>query len=697
MKRLFLFVFILIVFVNAKALVIGDINNDGKVSSLDYILLKNHILGKSELITDRLARADVNNDKKISSLDYITIKKIIINGKEQQSVSISLDKENINLEIGKSNTLKVTTNSTDKNIAWTSSNTSIATVSGGVVKAIKEGTVTITAKTREGVSATCKVTVLTRESKYCEELVATGVKSLDYKSFINKFPNSDDYYAIKATHDCANKHKLPVKVTKGEYNIYNKTTEAIIVKTSTDLSNSTIYIHEEKGIVYKKTPYTGPIYRINHDKCKTVKTKLNNLKEGNTIKELAGSPTGKMVIVTDLTDTRKVFIRFGGNANNGTNPSDAFRVDKNGKILDPLFWNYDNKNIEVYTCDIPEEKLVFKNANIYNIVATDVSASTRFGENNTGQYINRGIRITRSNTVVDNIKHAYILPSKSKVSKLTYAHSGAIYVQNAANVVVQNSKVYAYECNGSNSTYDLAFNKAVNLLIKNVTMYDYGGNSSYDYDKYSSYFSKDSSQIKDHLWGVNVSFGCKNVTYDGCVLNRIDAHEGIYNLTVKNTRIGRWAMTLIGYGKLNLDHVAVYNNNHFISFRTDYGSLWNGTVNIKDCWIHPGNNDTVTLITFKISYDDNGYVHNFGYDLSLPKVNVNGFKVFNNVSKLYIFNNSDDQTGKVKGNLKKISNYIKNNKFSYYYPKKSDIKVSNVSNKNGSIKSVNYYNNFGEN
>lgn len=52
----------------------GDVNGDGKVSSLDYILIKNHITGAKTLSGDVLKRADVNEDGKVSSLDYVKVK-----------------------------------------------------------------------------------------------------------------------------------------------------------------------------------------------------------------------------------------------------------------------------------------------------------------------------------------------------------------------------------------------------------------------------------------------------------------------------------------------------------------------------------------------------------------------------------------------------------------------------------------------
>ncbi len=59
----------------------GDTNGDGKISALDYVKVKNHIMGSS-VIPDGVYKkgADINNDNKISALDYVQIKNVIMNG-----------------------------------------------------------------------------------------------------------------------------------------------------------------------------------------------------------------------------------------------------------------------------------------------------------------------------------------------------------------------------------------------------------------------------------------------------------------------------------------------------------------------------------------------------------------------------------------------------------------------------------------
>ena len=76
---------------------------------------------------------------------------------------VKLSNTNVKLIIGYTMQLSLSitpSNATNKNVTWSSSNTSVVTVTqGGLIKAIKEGTATITVTSNNGKKATCKVTV----------------------------------------------------------------------------------------------------------------------------------------------------------------------------------------------------------------------------------------------------------------------------------------------------------------------------------------------------------------------------------------------------------------------------------------------------------------------------------------------------------------------------------------------------------
>ena len=86
---------------------------------------------------------------------------VTVEAKTIDVASISLSKEELTLTEGDSETITATVkpdDATDKTVTWTSSDPSIATVDGGKISAIKEGTATVTAKAGDK-TATCKVTV----------------------------------------------------------------------------------------------------------------------------------------------------------------------------------------------------------------------------------------------------------------------------------------------------------------------------------------------------------------------------------------------------------------------------------------------------------------------------------------------------------------------------------------------------------
>lgn len=77
---------------------------------------------------------------------------------------ITLDKTTASLEEGKTEKLTATvepSNATDSKVTWTTSNSSVATVSDGTITAVKAGTATITATAADGsgIKAECAVTV----------------------------------------------------------------------------------------------------------------------------------------------------------------------------------------------------------------------------------------------------------------------------------------------------------------------------------------------------------------------------------------------------------------------------------------------------------------------------------------------------------------------------------------------------------
>ena len=87
---------------------------------------------------------------------------IVVNKKIIDAKSVSLNTNNIKLEVGGSTVLSAIIapdDTSNKTLSWTSSDTNVATVKNGKVTAIGEGTAIITVKTINNKTATCNVTV----------------------------------------------------------------------------------------------------------------------------------------------------------------------------------------------------------------------------------------------------------------------------------------------------------------------------------------------------------------------------------------------------------------------------------------------------------------------------------------------------------------------------------------------------------
>ena len=99
-----------------------------------------------------------NNDKIQSEIEKEP------NTTNRPVAQITLKPTSLSLQEGKSSTIKANIRPTDaanKSVKWSSSNTKVATVSNGVVKAVKAGSAKITCTTQDGsgISASCSVTV----------------------------------------------------------------------------------------------------------------------------------------------------------------------------------------------------------------------------------------------------------------------------------------------------------------------------------------------------------------------------------------------------------------------------------------------------------------------------------------------------------------------------------------------------------
>ena len=123
-------------------------------------------VGRSGVVTgtkEGSVTITVTADKNLSAIASVTV---LPKGPEEILVeSISLDHPSLSIKVGDSITLNQTVspnNATNKEVLWSSSDETIASVNNGNVTAVKKGTAVITAKSVDGSekSAECNVTVV---------------------------------------------------------------------------------------------------------------------------------------------------------------------------------------------------------------------------------------------------------------------------------------------------------------------------------------------------------------------------------------------------------------------------------------------------------------------------------------------------------------------------------------------------------
>lgn len=126
--------------------------------------------------------------------------------------SITLNYSKYALTVGQSKTFAASTSpeSAAKNVTWYSSNNKVATVDkNGKVTAVKAGTATITAKTANGLKATCKVTV-----KAKSDTTVTNSTSLTY--VLNTNTKKFHLPSCSSVRDMKDKNKKEVSCSRDE-------------------------------------------------------------------------------------------------------------------------------------------------------------------------------------------------------------------------------------------------------------------------------------------------------------------------------------------------------------------------------------------------------------------------------------------------------------------------------------------------
>lgn len=565
---------------------------------------------------------------------------------------------------------------------------------------------------------------------YTKETLSFGANyTFDYEVSILRYEDfgakgdgvTNDYAAIKATHDRANLGGQTVygradavyyisstQTEKGTY-------ESILIETNTNWCGAKIII-DDRGIDLNENNPLGTTFVFEIASSKTPTITVNELL--TKINANGGITYGTTNIGVELeydvmlllyNSKQNVYIRYGGNQNDGSSTRDVILVHKNGDIdpSTPILFEYPElTNVMIERLD--EDPILVQNATIESI-----GNDTNIGKG-ASAYLSRGIRVTRPNTTIKNLVHVITgeIPMGTPVDAVTgeivegyhyggklgdkgvgniinsttgqpvtdgsivpfmgYAHTAFINVANTSNIDIIGCTFQArtYYKQG---TYDISVTRSNDIVFKECLQSNFWYNHATK--EFFTLRSEAPSTAVPNVsgnpcWGVMGSNGAKNVVFDNTKLVRFDAHEGMVNGKIINgSEVSMLRIT--GGGELLIQDSTVYyaSSSAVILLREDYGATFKGTITLKD----------ITIV--KIKADDPGDPpialfrantanHIFGNKCYFPNVIIDNVKFVDKSGKpclteLYLASDS----GKVENGAFQIpdGSYDENKKVTAFY------------------------------
>lgn len=401
----------------------------------------------------------------------------------------------------------------------------------------------------------------------------------------------DDMPAICEAHAYANANGLSVKTRPdATYHLGRRALTAIIA-TDTDWGTSRFTIddrdvEDHQVSLFEVRSLLPPgelqIHRLTRDQ-----------------KRIGMQPDHDLYVLVK-SDRIKRYIRRGLNQNSGTSQQDCFILRRDGTIEGDIDWDYDHiSSIEAYPID---ENTLTLRGGVFTTFANNMSQEVGYN------YWYRNILVARSNTVVDGLTH-YVVAETA----VGHPYKGFLSVINCANVTLRNCFATGHK------TY-----KTIGNAGKPVSMgsYDYAANSVVNFTMINCRMN----HILDRTrWGVIGTNFCKNILLEDCVLSRMDTHMGVSgSYVIRRCTLGIRGLNAIGRGLLKVEDSTIHDSS-MITLRADYGSTWEGDVEIRNCrWI-PAERNLSGMFLFNLSNDGQ---HDFGYPCFMPRaVTIDGLYI----------------------------------------------------------------------
>ena len=425
---------------------------------------------------------------------------------------------------------------------------------------------------------------------------------------------TNDFKALKDAHDYANLSGQTVKADVGATYYISDTrigtkVETITISTNVDWGSAKFIIDDtDLSQVDGTNMYKKHIFTVAPDKAsyEVSKNKISALGAvGRDTKKL-NLELGHPAMLNVFNSEHRVYVRYGANADDGVSQQEIVLIDKDGNISEdtPFLLDYDKvTSITAYYID---DTPITIEGGIFTTRASRVDTTPSPGVKYTS-YFARGMTIKRSNTTVKNVQHyitgEYTKEEQDKEGLTLPSYRGFFTFTETNNCLLLDCVLSARRGRG---TYGLGASYSNNFTAKGCTQ--------------SNFYLEDGvtpSVSGDQYWGVAGTNLCKNLTYEDCELTRFDAHKGLYNGKIINSKVA--IVNLTGGGDFLIeDSEIIYH--YFFRMRTDYGATFRGTVTIKDTTLTTNSSTPAVCAMLWTNHD-------FGYGCYFPNIELDNIKL----------------------------------------------------------------------
>lgn len=405
---------------------------------------------------------------------------------------------------------------------------------------------------------------------------------------------ADDLPSICKAHAYANERGLKVRSNpQATYQLGRRALTAVIA-TDTDWSTSRFLIDDSQGVENHRASLFTVVSLL-----KPEPVKIARLARGQARLDIR--PANDCLVYVENA-SRKIFIRRGLNQNNGTAQQEVFILRRDGSLEGGVDWEYDVVT-RAEARPIEPQPLLLRGG-VFTLIGNRMRQEKGYN------YWSRNIRITRSNTEVDGLTCRV-----TGETDVGHPYDGFLNIRQCANITLRNCVIDGHK------TY-----RTIGAAGKPVSMGSYGYSASLVVNFRMLGCRMEMEKVNDRSrWGVIGSNFMKNILLEDCVLSRMDVHQGVSgSYVIRRCTLGYAGLNAVGRGRLVVEG-STLNGGNLITFRSDYGSPWDGDVLIRDCrWI-PNAGAPTSPVLFNMSNDG---THDFGYACSMPReIRIDGLFV----------------------------------------------------------------------